>query len=554
MRVIGYVRVSTEQQDTERQIKQIKNYCELNQHELVEILEDKVSGTTNNRKGLYTLLSRDKENGDLVVISEQSRFSREKDIVHVLSSISNVLNNGLDLVFLDNPNKVYKAGEVLEIQDIIILVAQAHASNLEREKIIYRMRSGKESKYSNNPYAFVYSNVPFGFNKILNPNYKANSSNNESKYLIEINKEQANIIRTMFDLYANHNYTFKDLHLYVKGLGYDLAISTITKLFKYRIYIGERYMNGKLIHGIEPIVSIDLFEKVTNKVYENRICKEHTTTINPLKGIIKCSCGEPMAMRNRASINLSQYVCLGRKLKSNDCTCYGMDISMLLDIVTKSIISLGSIKEYNEETTNQIKQYEFRINELESIVNDLEAQQRGITNQYENIIDSIAKASTKQIKELYEQRLVDLTNKESSLKNTIKANKLSIAKYKASIESLSSDTSNIKDIPFSELKQLALNLIEVVRYHSIDIHKVFIEIVYKNGITMLYMIRKGYKRDNIILLLPNSFNYDCEVNKVRVEVMKPTKDITFNMQDMFVVKHYSFDQILNNFPFEDWKV
>lgn len=554
MKVIGYVRVSTELQDTERQIKQIKDYCELNQHEIVEILEDKVSGTTNNRKGLYTLLSMDKENGDLVVISEQSRFSREKDLINVLTSISNVLNNGLDLVFLDNPSKIYKAGETLEIQDIIILVAQAHASNMEREKLIYRMRSGKESKYSINPYAFVYGNVPFGFNKIPNPNYKENGSNNESKYLIEINREQANIIKTMFDLYANHDYSYKDLHLHLKGLGYDLATSTITKLLKHRIYIGERYMNDKLIHNIEPIVSVDLFEKVANKTYENRLTKEHTTTINPLKGIIKCSCGEPMQMRNRASRNISQYVCMGRRIKINDCTCYGIDISMLLDLVTKSIISLGSIKEYNEETTNQIKQYEFRINELESIVSDLETQQRSITNQYNNIIDSISQAPTKQIKELYEQRLVDLTTKEDSLKVNIKANKQSIAKYKSSIESLTNDNSNIKDIPSSELKQIALNLIEVIRYHSIDIHKVFIEIVYKNGITLLYMIRKGYKKDNLILLLPNTFTYDCELKKVRVEIMKPTKDISFDMQDMFVIKHYSFNEILDNFHYEEWKL
>lgn len=552
MKVIGYVRVSTELQDTDRQIKQIKDYCELNQHEIVEILEDKVSGTTNNRKGLSTLLSRDKENGDLVVISEQSRFSREKDIIKVLTRISDVLDNGLDLVFLDNPNKIYKAGEIQELADIIMLVAQAYSCNNDREKLIYRMRSGKESKYSINPYAFVYGNVPFGFNKIPNPNYKENGANNQSKYLIEINRDQANVIKTMFDLYANHNYSHKDLHLHLKGLGYDLAISTITKLLKHRIYIGERYMNDKLIHNIEPIVSKDLFEKVANKTYENRLTKEHTNTINPLKGIIKCSCGEPMAMRNRASKKLSQYVCLGRMIKTNVCDCYGITMSMLLDLVTKSIISLGSIKEYNEETIKQINQYEIRINELESIVSDLEAQQRTITNQYNNIIDSIAQAPTKQIKELYEQRLVDLTTKEDSLKGNIKANKQSIAKYKASIISLTNDNSNIKDIPSSELKQIALNLIEVIRYHSIDIHKVFIEIVYKNGITLLYMIRKGYKKDNLILLLPNTFTYDCEVKRVKAEIQTFSKEVFST--PITTIKHYSFNEILDNFHYEEWKL
>ena len=76
MKGIAYLRVSTEQQDLIRQESLISEYVLRHDIELVKKFEDKETGTTFNRKGLQELLNCNKNDGDLVIISEKCRYNR----------------------------------------------------------------------------------------------------------------------------------------------------------------------------------------------------------------------------------------------------------------------------------------------------------------------------------------------------------------------------------------------------------------------------------------------------------------------------------------------
>ena len=76
-RVIGYARVSTREQNLDRQIKALKNYgCDI-------ILEEKKTGKNMDRLQLQTLLNTVKT-GDTVVVSELTRISRSTADLHAL--------------------------------------------------------------------------------------------------------------------------------------------------------------------------------------------------------------------------------------------------------------------------------------------------------------------------------------------------------------------------------------------------------------------------------------------------------------------------------------
>lgn len=105
-RVMGYARVSTEKQDLERQILLIKEYCIKQFYLLVDIISEKVSGAKKDRESISRLREVDNDTADMVVVSELSRLSREKDIMNLLSLVNDLLENGLDVLFLDNPNKI----------------------------------------------------------------------------------------------------------------------------------------------------------------------------------------------------------------------------------------------------------------------------------------------------------------------------------------------------------------------------------------------------------------------------------------------------------------
>ena len=82
--IIGYARVSTNDQQTLRQLDQLKGYgCE-------RIYEEKASGTKRDREELNRMMDALRE-GDVVVITELSRLSRSvKDLFEIVDKIHNV--------------------------------------------------------------------------------------------------------------------------------------------------------------------------------------------------------------------------------------------------------------------------------------------------------------------------------------------------------------------------------------------------------------------------------------------------------------------------------
>ena len=82
--IIGYARVSTQDQQTLRQIDQLKEFgCE-------RIYEEKASGTKRDREELNRMMDALRE-GDVVIITELSRLSRSvKDLFEIVDKIHNV--------------------------------------------------------------------------------------------------------------------------------------------------------------------------------------------------------------------------------------------------------------------------------------------------------------------------------------------------------------------------------------------------------------------------------------------------------------------------------
>ena len=83
MKAIGYIRVSTDEQaregiSLENQKAKITAYCELNDLDLVEIIEDAgKSGKDLNREGIQSLLGKVKARTiDAVVVYKLDRLSR----------------------------------------------------------------------------------------------------------------------------------------------------------------------------------------------------------------------------------------------------------------------------------------------------------------------------------------------------------------------------------------------------------------------------------------------------------------------------------------------
>ena len=139
-RIYGYARVSTREQNTDRQIEALIRFGVPEQ----QIIVDKASGKDTEREGYQYLKRQILRSGDTLVIKELDRLSRSKaDIKRELEAFKDM---GVRVKILDIPTTLTDfPPEQLWVQDminsILIEVLGAIAEN-ERMKIRTRQREG----------------------------------------------------------------------------------------------------------------------------------------------------------------------------------------------------------------------------------------------------------------------------------------------------------------------------------------------------------------------------------------------------------------------------
>ena len=147
-RVYGYARVSTREQNEDRQIKALKVFGVPEQN----IIIDKASGKDTEREGYQYLKRQILRNGDTLVIKELDRLSRNKtDIKRELEEFKEM---DIRVKILDIPTTLTEFPPEQEwildmINSILIEVLGSIAEN-ERNKIRSRQREGIEAAKKKN--------------------------------------------------------------------------------------------------------------------------------------------------------------------------------------------------------------------------------------------------------------------------------------------------------------------------------------------------------------------------------------------------------------------
>lgn len=147
-RVYGYARVSTREQNEDRQIEALKVFGVPEQN----IIIDKASGKDTEREGYQYLKRQILRNGDTLVIKEIGRLSRNKnDIKRELEEFKKM---GIRVKILDIPTTLTEFPPEQEwildmINSILIEVLGSIAEN-ERNKIRSRQREGIEAAKKKN--------------------------------------------------------------------------------------------------------------------------------------------------------------------------------------------------------------------------------------------------------------------------------------------------------------------------------------------------------------------------------------------------------------------
>ncbi len=491
-KVIGYLRVSTSNQDIKRQKMLISEYCKCNNYQLINYIGDEgISGATDERSGFQSLFDLQLSDCDMIILSELSRFSRSDSMIDVANQLKRITDNGIDIYIL-NTNKLISKGFDKEIIDVVTLVIESEAAAKERKKIKERCLSGKITKAKSSPFS-IGACAKFGY-KI------------ENQTIIK-DETDAEVVKDIFDKYCA-GYSSKDIASYLLNINNSRKWNAnyITKLLSEPLYTGlyNVLINGEKIEKYYPelrIISDEQFELAKEMLSKNskRLAGKKTDKIFTLRNLIKCAnCGRDFSIKNNKVYQCltfhSHYANQGAK-----CVSSSLNIELTESAIFKAVAHYAltnkhlnnqteELEQYNEQLSNynQIKEVkENRISELN------EEFKRYLSkaikyNLSDSDIDEFRDNTDKDIK-LINSELKDLNSKIKTLNKRIQFI-LNESNNSEAYSNLFANTQNDKELT----KQMLEDFIDVIYVHSFK-GFTMLQIIRKDGIEQYIFLKKWSK-------------------------------------------------------------
>jgi len=427
-RVVLYIRVSTEEQakegfSLEAQEETLARYCELHNYTVVDkYIDDGKSGKNIDRPAMQELIKHSTQGKfDIVLVWKLSRLSRNlKDILQLIEDFEKY---NISLLSLSEQFDSKVPSGNLMLQMI------GGFAEFERNTIVENVKLGMNQRARlgkwNGGRILGYDIV----NKEL-----------------EINPEEASIVRMIFNMYVNGKGCIyirdklNELNLKTKnGKAFThIAILTILDNPTYKGFIRHGRTTGEnkkrkiqesiiMVHGIhEAIIDEETFDKAQQITAQNRRATRRMPS-NPhlLSGILKCpDCGGRMNFQPAGNRNLKNhggyYTCSNYK---NFRTCNPklfrakhLEKSVLSRI--KFIISSTQIIEdiINEMNSNQGIDTEIikkQMNDVEKQIQKYESRMDTIKKQF--ISGDITIAEHREFKSELEKLLADLHDSKETM-------------------------------------------------------------------------------------------------------------------------------------------
>jgi site-specific DNA recombinase len=436
---IIYSRVSTQDQQTDRQIKELQEYAAYKKYTLLAVFEEKITGTskTSDRLAFKKLLDFiEKNKVDNVLIWELSRIGRSMSIIH--DTVELLTNKGINLFSKKEGMNTFEDNGKKSITTSILIAVLSGFAEMEHQTFKLRSSSGIRQNVATGGSGTGVIKA-YGFSKI-------------DKKLV-INEKEAEVIKLIFRKYLSglgtgqiakflntqkiptrYNTLFGEKQIKgkfgttKKGKDYVWRDGTIYSILTNSIYKGERKHKGE-IFKIEQIIEEDIYNRVQTRLTENYNKSNSARKYdNYLKDVLFCGkCGKTYFMHKRADNKDNAYKCLSKRYHEF-CGNPSINIDKLLD----TLLIIGAPLLANDELDKKGKGNVIQEN--------LENKQI----EFDNLKKEVEKLNSKLDKLVKMHLEEEITIKQYSSMKTEVLNEL--GKKEKRLEKLSEELERIKNI------------------------------------------------------------------------------------------------------------
>lgn len=520
MNVISYCRVSTDIQDYDRQIKDIRDYCLKFNYTIVKEFSEKQSGKIKQRPVLSEMESYINENYnniDYLIISELSRLGRSS---YVQTTLEFLNEKKVGLISLKETIITLNEDKTVNYTSGLILSILSGINSYELETIKYRSISGiKNSIKIGN--AGGSSNFPYGYKK-------------EGKLLV-IDSEESIIIEEIFNLYLNGNGTTKICNILIErniltrtsktinqGLNKKIynfsgvwSDSVIYSILKNPIYIGKRRYKNELFDQPQlKIIEMETFDRVQQllKSNNNKVGK-HTKFSYLLDNMkIKCGiCGRSYFPHKRQNNKDNRYICLSKRYKNKsieDCGNYGISIDKIENLIQSVILyRFNDILKTKLNDTN----FELQIKNIQEDILIINSEINVNNKNEELMIDLYLKTGGST---MYEKKIKEIKNQHINLINKLNLKETELIDLKNTYDNIR-DIKQLK-IKFNNDKQkLDKGIVNTIIKKIIITKQDSFPDVFKNRQDKIVKITifSGDRELNYLISQREKYIYDLQLNK-----------------------------------------
>lgn len=420
LKAYALVRVSTNMQETEQQVLDIKTYADKNKILIKKFIEEfDVSGFStpiHKRHGLNEILDLVYEKEiDVLLVQDLSRIGRKTELIGFINTL---LENNVKIISMVE-------GEISNDHNSKLMnVVKMWMNEGYSIQLSHKSKAGLKAK--NESGAWAGGTVNYGYK------YDRNTG------ILSIDEDEAKVVKEIFNLYLeNGANTIADMlnDRGIKKRGYTWKPTTITKLINCKIYIGYKEYNYRKntqdFNKDYVIIEEEIFDKA-QELRKQRNTRGYGTKQfqreNLFAGLIQHWCGKNMHFDAYTNGRKDRYKCHYCKLNKTEDTKksiaqFKIEEYVINDLIEKSIEFEKHKEEAKKILTNKltgdnsekIKEVNNEIKKQKAVISRAEIEIEKIftgesTADFE-LMNKMVKNAKLKIDELKSIRFVDNTKK-----------------------------------------------------------------------------------------------------------------------------------------------